>query len=248
MKKVIIGFICVTIIFGILMFVINTYKKQEDTYVYVITESHYVLTDLTNKMAFTYFTNNKNFSFIDENTYGIMINEDDTIRFPIDSFEVEDTHDEYLNGELLYGFKIWFQLPEITTSYYFKEFYLKFISIDKKVQIYLGDLYVEYEETSNQFFKWNKLNGTKKDTPQISQILVGVPYEQAIEEIYIGPHRVDYFYADKQLVIKAPDDVFVFLNTYVKVVTEEGITYLPQMPYIINYELLSKGLYHKYMY
>src|SRR5690606_4097871 len=106
--------------------------------------------------------------------------------------------------------------------------------------------YVEYQQVIHNL-PFQGLEGIKSDTPKLSQIIVNITDDVDISEMWIGPYDISFFMADDLLVCNLPEMTYLFWDTYVKIVTNDGVFYLPQFSYFINYELLSFGIFERYV-
>jgi len=212
----------------------------------VISESHYILYDKTQKIKVKFFTTSRDLIQTHDISGGFIQNEDASIKFIADTINVVKIHNEHYFGDTYYGYELHIELPEITDSYYMESFNLKLNIQDKVYSLFAGSLYVEYPETNENYIEWYGIEGIKDEGPQLYQILVDLKQLDIIESIQIGPHSVDFFLGLNNLVIQVEPNPYVFTSTFVKINTYLGITYLPNFTYFMNYELLSSGLYVTY--
>lgn len=243
MKKYIIGGIFIAIIITTL--VIFMLPKKKPTEVIFLNQSHYILYDVDSEVSMIYFTNDPDYHLINKYSAGFIENEDLSIRFIIDQFKQTKIHNENYQDITYFGYKITFSLPDITDSYYMEKLYLNLDTNGKEYRFFAGELFVEYHDFYEKIIPWTGLEGIKKESPQLSQIVIDVNEKVDINEVFIGPHQVTFFYGDSVLIIDAPDDTYIFYDTYVKIETELGVTYIPQFNYFSNYQLLHSGFYIK---
>lgn len=244
MRKYVI-FSCFIVFLTTVLILINLPKAPPKS-IKVISESHYILYEPTQKIKVKFFTINRDLIQAYDIFGGFIENEDASIKFIADTIEVHKVHNEYYLDELYYGYELHLKLPEITDSYYLESFYLKLYIQDKVYSFFAGSLYVEYPIDNENYIEWYGLEGIKDDGPQLFQILVDLKHVDIIDSIQIGPNMVDFFMGINNLVIQVEPNSFVFTSTFVRINTHLGVTYLPNFTYFMNYELLSSGLYVTY--
>jgi len=241
----------VIIVIGIYIYINYINKAEEDenkpAEILVITQSHYYETGGGDYGYFFYFTDQEDFMLVNHETTGYMQNNDLTFKFPIEDFRIVKDYNEVLDGKLYYGYRVKFKLPHIEGGLYVQNFNIKLTTNNETYQLYLGELYLDYHLDNNKYFPWFSYEASKvSDKPRLDKIYIGMVGFEMVYHVYIGPNEVDFFYSTDSLVIEIPDDQFVLLNTYVKIETAEGITYIPQFEYVTNYQLLASGIYQKY--
>ena len=79
------------------------------------------------------------------------------------------------------------------------------------------------------------------------QIIVDVSLRTEIDSIYVGPDETPFHLGLDNIIIQVLSNDYLFNTTFVKIITSEGITYLPNFSYFVNYELLSARLHHNYV-
>ncbi len=245
MKKYIIGGSILAVLITVL--IISLLPKKEAIEVLFLSQSNYILYEKDCQLSFIYFTNDPNYELIDEYSAGFIENEDQSLKFIVDQISQVKIHNEMFRGQTYYGYKIYVNLPDITGSYYMEKLYLKLDTHGQSYHFFAGELFVEYQTGYDKLIPWTGLEGIKKTSPQLSQIIVDVSDYVQIDAVYIGPYLVTYFYGNNELIIHAPEDTYLFNETYVKIVTDMGITYLPQFNYFSNYQLLISGYYSKHL-
>lgn len=245
MKKYVYLISILIILAVILTFIFQPKKPTRE--VLFLNETHYILNDGTTPLNFTYFTNDKDFLLIEEDSYGFIENEDKTFKFIAEDLKISEIHTEIYRKQTFYGYQISIKLPDINGTYHFEKLYFKLYSFGNDYHFFVGELYVEYPMEDFKDLKWIGLEGIKASTPKLKQILIDVQSEVLINEIHIGPHLVDYYYMDKLLVINVPEELYIFHSTYIKIIIGNQVSYLPNFKYFINYELLSSGYHQKYL-
>ncbi len=246
MKKVI-SWIVILGITGVLIFFIFRPKKEEKEFL-VLTESQYILYDEDEKLVVTYFTNDLKFKLVNSSTGGFLSNDDESIKFIIEDISLKEIHSEVYKNKKYFGYEIHISLPNLNDSYYLEKAYLKLVTNSNTYNLFIGEVFVKYaNDLSN--FKSLGLEGIKRETGKLYQILVNLENTDNIEDIYIGDYLCDYFiYDDKLLVIEVPLEIkYLFFKTYVQINLSDNTIYLPYFKYIIEYELLKSGYFQKYL-
>lgn len=245
MKKIM--FISILVLLGFLVFKYFT-KEDEDfeRQVYVLTDSHYHLYEEGALASVTYFTNDEDFSIIDETTVGYIYNEELTIKFILSGFKESEIHSEYYNGQQFYGKKIYFKLPMINDTYTLKNMFLELDNLLTRYKFYVGTMHVAYQEDIRQF-DLRTLEGKQGENYSLSQIIVGLNKAHDIDKITIGPYEANFTYEDMNLIIEVPKEIYMLSDTYVLIYENGNISFLPQFKYFFSYELLKSGYHQKYL-
>jgi hypothetical protein len=242
-KYIIFGVTCFCLVF---LLIYLYWPKKEVDQILIVKEAHYMLYEPDIKLTIRFFQTNSTYQLDAHFTSGFIQNASESIKFIVDDIKINKIHDEMYLDKRYYGYKMELKLPDITGSYEFEELILKLKLDDLYYTFEAGSLYVEYPEANDKFFNWRALEGIKKETPQLSQILIDFIDSAPIEKVMIGKHELDYFIMDNQLVIQMMSQSYLFSKTYIKVYTSDGITYLPNFEYFMNYELLENGVFKPY--
>jgi hypothetical protein len=244
-KKIIWISVIVLVIFAV-WFLISSLFRSNKTELYILQETHMILYDEEAQLTVHYFTNHEDFKFIDSDTVVFLQNDDSTFKFPIDYIHVKPYHNEVYFDTLYYGYELSFKLPELTGNYHLNKAYLYFERDNKQVRYSLGELYVEYLEDYHMY-PFTSLEGIKKNTPHLSQIIVDSNNIMSPYKVYIGPYEASFFHSDEMLVVNIPTVIrYLFSNTYVKVLIDNETYIVPQFNYFRNYEQLESGFVEKY--
>lgn len=245
MKKV---FLIVVILLSIFVGYKFLFQKEEEVEreVYVLTESHYHLYEDYAQASIAYFTNDEDFSIIDETTVGYIYNEEVSIKFILSGFKETQMHTEIYNGQEFYGKRIWFKLPMINDTYTLNNMYIELDNFLTRYKFYVGTMHVEYYEDIKQF-DLRTLEGKQGDDYSLSQIIVGVNEIKPITKIEIGPYEATFEYDGLNLIIDVPKEIYMLSETYAIVHFGDEVVYLPQFKYFFSYELLNSGHHHKYL-
>ncbi len=244
-KLIIIG---VVLLIGFsLWFMLTNHSNSEPTEIYLISESRFILNDQAETLKLHYFTNKKDFKLFEKDDIIYLHNDSEALKFFIDLIEIKSFHNEMLFDQLFYGYEVILSLPMIEDSYYLENCFISWNNRFETKRIFIGELYVEYVKDIINF-PFQGLEGIKGDFPKLSQIIVNVNDSVEIYEVKIGSYDINYFASDGLLVLNIPEMTYLFYDTYVKIITNEGDTYLPQFVYFKNYELLSFSLYQRYVF
>lgn len=224
------------------------YQKEDEVEreVYVLTESHYHLYEDYAQASIAYFTNDEDFSIIDETTVGYIYNEEVSIKFILSGFKETKMHTEVYNGQQFYGKRIWFKLPMINDTYTLENMYIELDNLLTRYKFYVGTMHVAYFDEINQF-DFRTLEGKQGDNYTLNEIIVGVNQLNDIEKIKIGPYEATFRYDDLNLIITLPSEIYLLSETYVLIYFEGKVQYLPQFKFFFSYELLNSGHHHKYL-
>ncbi|WP_025724661.1 hypothetical protein [Acholeplasma granularum] len=237
MKKYIVFFIVIGILTTILVFMLM--PKKDPTKLIFIKQNHYILYDNEEKIRIKYFTRTKEYDLSSQINSGFIQNNDESYKFLIESLMIEKMHDEVYLGDLYYGYEMLINLPNVSDSYYLENFIINLKINDKKYRFDVGSLYVEYPEYNDNYIKWYGLEGIKNNSVQLSQIIVDINEDTPILNILLADQLLDYFMLDQSIIINMNEHFELFNRTYIKIITLDGITYLPNFTYFNNYELLS---------
>ena len=229
-----------------LWFLLTPSNMSDKTEIYLVTESRFILNEENESLKIHYFAKTEEYNLFSEDDIIYLHNEDETIKFIVELIEIKSFHNEMLLDEIFYGYEVLLTLPSITDCYYIDACYVSFDHNDRTYRFFIGELYVEYQQVIHNL-PFQGLEGIKSDTPKLSQIIVNITDDVDISEMWIGPYDISFFMADDLLVCNLPEMTYLFWDTYVKIVTNDGVFYLPQFSYFINYELLSFGIFERYV-
>jgi len=233
---------------GLIMLLIYLYKPDNDgKSIYVISERHVILYEPNQTFGIKYFSETKDILTIDDIEGGFMYNSDASIKFIAEIIHIKKIHNERYLDKLHYGYELLLKLPDITDSYTIDNLFLNLILIESSYEFFVGSLSVEYPEEGDNYIGWHGLEGIKSSGPTLSQIIVDLKHEIPIIKVWIGENEVESFYGVNSLIINVDHSNYVFMTTFVKILTENGVTYLPNFTYFMNYELLNSGLHHNYI-
>lgn len=233
---------------GLIMLLIYLYKPDNDgKSIYVISERHVILYEPNQTFGIKYFSETKDILTIDDIEGGFIYNSDASIKFIAEIIHIKKIHNERYLDKLHYGYELLLKLPDITDSYTMENLFLNLILKESRFELFAGSLTVEYPEANDNYIDWYGLEGIKSNGPTLSQIIVDLKHEVPIMNVWIGTTEVESFYGLNSLIINVDDSNYVFMTTFVKILTENGVTYLPNFTYFINYELMDSGLHQHYI-
>jgi len=245
MKKYIVFSIIMISLVGILIY-LNLPKKGLDE-ILVVPESHYILYEQDKTISMKYFSTKKD--ILDERMIlsTFIYNADETIKFQIEAVYIDTYHNEQYQDKTYYGYELILTLPEIDATYLMDKLYIKINYNHDIYEFFAGTLYVEYPEQQANYIHWYGIEGIKDDLPRLFQIIVDVSLRTEIDSIYVGPDETPFHLGLDNIIIQVLSNDYLFNTTFVKIITSEGITYLPNFSYFVNYELLSARLHHNYV-
>lgn len=226
------------------LFTLNTSNDKAE--IYLLTESRFILNEMDESLKLHYFTKMKDTDLFSKEDTIYLHNEEETIKFMVELESIKTFHNEMLFDDLYYGYEVVLTLPSITDSYYIENCYITYSHKERSRRLFIGELYVEYQIEINNY-SFQSLEGIKSDIPQISQIIVSIDSQSEILDVMVGPYQISHFISDNILVLNLAPMKYLFWDTYVKIITDEGEYYLPQFTYFRNYELLSFGFYERYV-
>src|SRR5690554_651043 len=236
------------VVIGLIMLLIYLYKpKTIDKSIYVITERHVILYEPNQSFGIKYFSETKDILTMDDIEGGFIYNRDASIKFIAEITQIKKIHNERYLDKIHYGYELLLKLPDITDSYTMENLFLNLILKENSLELFAGSLTVEYPEANDNYIDWYGLEGIKSNGPTLSQIIVDLKHEVPIMNVWIGTTEVESFYGLNSLIINVDDSNYVFMTTFVKILTENGVTYLPNFTYFINYELMDSGLHQHYI-
>lgn len=244
--------ILVIILILILGFAAYKYFSKKDSEpfvrkVYVLKESHYYLYKDDAEGSITYFTNDPEFKLITPGTRAFIYDENVPIRFIVGGLREVAIHNETYEGEMFYGRKIYFRLPETNATYTMPHMMIEiYQSMYVDYFFDAGTLHVEYLEDYDQF-PLRSIEATQNDKRSIKDILLGVNQPYEIESIHVGPYEIPYTFKDNQYILHMVDEIYMLSETYV-LIKMDGKTYnLPQFKYFFSYMLLSSQNHNLYL-
>ena len=236
------------VVIGLIMLLIYLYKpKTIDKSIYVITERHVILYEPNQSFGIKYFSETEDILTMEDIEGGFIYNSDASIKFIAEISGIKKIHNERYLDKLHYGYELLIKLPDITDSYTMESLFLNLTLKESNYELFAGSLTVEYPEPHDNYIDWYGLEGIKNHGPTLSQIIVDLKHKVPIIKVTIGTSEVESFYGLNSLIINVDDSNYVFMTTFVKILTENGVTYLPNFTYFINYELMDSGLHQHYI-